>query len=95
MVVHDNITGKPSYGVVLGTLINTGERTFANISGSREWRLLIYLPDESSLPFFFPPFHEADTLGDLEKVELVGTVGISTYDVDEETNFITFTKNKL
>jgi hypothetical protein len=34
MVNHNKQTGKPLYGILLGTLVNTGERTLANFAAS-------------------------------------------------------------
>ena len=37
MISHNKKTGKPQYGVVLGTLVETGERSLANIDASGQY----------------------------------------------------------
>ena len=49
MISHNKKTGKPQYGVVLGTLVETGERSLANIDASGQYLFFFFMITPASL----------------------------------------------
>ena len=93
IIRYDKSSSSPKFGVALGTLTATGERTLAMIdaNGLRPFHFCLhFLAPKSS----FSLFSEKELL-QLQESELVGRIGTCTFDQKTKRNKVSFTTSKL